>query len=503
MTDYLGTIDDVVLAPRGWRGVRTSHDHSSATTDVGTHRRRSWLDAYRMRAAWADAASALCAGVVAYLLRFGTDLVAEYALLTLLAPGIWLGALHLGHAFERKYLGSSTEEYRSVLRAGLMFFACLAVISYTAQLDLARRYVLLFVPLALGFSLASRLVLRTQLAKRREAGSDLNATIVVGRADSVRSIIRSIQSDASCGLHVVGACVSGLDAPWDQRTEIEGVPVLGTPERALWAVDAVKADTVAISSHPDLVGNALRRLGWSLEERNVDLLVEPGIVGVGGPRLSLRPASGLSMLHVERPATNGAAARLKDVLDRVLAVILLVGLAPVLAAVALCIKLDSKGPVFFRQTRIGTGGEPFKMVKFRSMVVDAEELKKNLASDQRGHTLFKMRNDPRVTKVGAFIRKYSIDELPQLLNVVKGEMSMIGPRPNLPSEVESYEWDATRRLRVRPGMTGLWQVSGRSDLSWEDSLRLDLWYVDNWSIALDAVILARTFRAVFGGPGAY
>lgn len=503
MTDYLGTIDDVVLASRTRNvGARVRTHALTAGGDDG-HVRRAWLVSYRRRAAWADALAGAVAGVLAYLYRFGTDFIWGYAALALVAPAIWLGALSLGRAFESKYLGSGTEEYRAILRSALVFFATLAMTSYVFQLELARRFVLVFVPAALAVSLVSRFVLRWTLAKRRAVGSDLNSTIVVGRADSVRAMIRSIQSDPSCGLRVVGACVSGLDAPWDQRTDIEGVPVLGTPERALWAVDSVKADTVAISSHPDLVGNALRRLGWSLEERNVDLLVEPGIVGVAGPRLSLRPASGLSMLHVERPATSGYAARVKDVFDRIVAMVLLILFAPLLAVVAMWIKLDSRGPVFFRQTRIGTGGEPFKMVKFRSMVIDAEDLKKNLASDQRGNKLFKMKNDPRVTKVGAVIRKYSIDELPQLINVVKGEMSMIGPRPNLPSEVECYEWDATRRLRVRPGMTGLWQVSGRSDLSWEDSLRLDLWYVDNWSMALDMVILVRTFRAVFGGPGAY
>lgn len=453
---------------------------------------------------WRDALLAVLAGLVGFFARAADqDNLLLYAGVTVLVPVFWLGAMGAAHAYHSKYIGAGTEEYRAILRAGLLVVSAIAVTAYVSRFDLARSYVLLVVPIVLALSLVSRLQQRTRLMRRRKQGLDLSSTIVVGRVDSVRAMIRNIKADPACGLQVVGACVSGLDNPWDKRDELDGVPVLGSPERALWAVDAVKADAVAISSHPDLVGNALRRLGWALEDRQVDLLVEPGIVGVAGPRLSLRPASHLSMLHVERPATNGFPAKAKQLVDRVAALVILIVLAPVFAVVALAIKLDSRGPVFFRQVRIGAKSEPFKMVKFRSMVTNAEAIKHTLRSDQQGNTLFKMRKDPRVTRVGTFIRKYSIDELPQLINVVKGDMSLIGPRPNLPSEVETYEWDATRRLHVRPGMTGLWQVSGRSDLSWEDSLRLDLWYVDNWSVALDLVILTRTFRAVLCGGGAY
>ena len=236
----------------------------------------------------------------------------------------------------------------------------------------------------------------------------------------------------------------------------------------------------------------------------MDLLVSPGIVEVAGPRLSLRRAEGLPMLHVERPVTSGVAYRLKAVIDRVVGLSILVVMSPILLAIALLIKLDDRGPAFFRQERVGDGGQPFTMIKFRSMAVDAEARLAQLASQHDGNeTLFKLRKDPRVTRVGAILRKYSIDELPQIFNVVKGQMSLVGPRPPLKSEVDTYEDDAMRRLRVRPGMTGLWQVSGRSDLSWEDSLRLDLWYVDNWSLALDAQILVRTVKAVVRGTGAY
>ena len=213
--------------------------------------------------------------------------------------------------------------------------------------------------------------------------------------------------------------------------------------------------------------------------------------------------NGLPLVHVSTPRITGASAFAKRSIDVVCSGLGLLLLFPLFAIVALVVKSD-RGPVFFFQERVGIKGQPFKMVKFRSMRTDAEEIKKQLAAQNEGHgLLFKMANDPRVTPVGRFIRKYSIDELPQLWNVFKGDMSLVGPRPPLPEEVEKYEEMVYRRLLVKPGITGLWQVSGRSDLSWEESVRLDLYYVENWSLTTDFVILARTVRAVFAKDGAY
>jgi exopolysaccharide biosynthesis polyprenyl glycosylphosphotransferase len=276
------------------------------------------------------------------------------------------------------------------------------------------------------------------------------------------------------------------------------------PRTVLRAVDDLRADVVAVAADPDLSGHALRRLAWQLDERGVDLILSPGIVEVAGPRLSIRPVAGLSLLHMERPATRGGRMLVKRILDRLLGVGLFLALLPLLSVIAVAIRRSSPGPVIFRQIRIGEDGKPFEMLKFRSMTVDAEDRREELVeSDEGNGVLFKIRDDPRVTRVGALLRRYSLDELPQLWNVVRGEMSLVGPRPPLPREVIGYSADATRRLRVKPGMTGLWQVSGRSDLSWEESLRLDLRYVDNWSLASDATILWRTWRAVIGRSGAY
>jgi len=251
-------------------------------------------------------------------------------------------------------------------------------------------------------------------------------------------------------------------------------------------------------------GAPLRRLGWALAEREVELIVAPGIIDVAGPRLSLRPAAGLSLLHVERPVMRGGRVVVKRVVNTIAATAITVLALLPLAVIALLVRLDTAGPVFFRQERAGAKGTTFPMLKFRKMVLDAEDRLCDLASEpQVNEKLFKLPNDPRVTRVGAVLRRFSLDELPQLMNVLLGHMSVVGPRPPLPREVATYEPDAVQRLRVRPGMTGLWQISGRSRLSWEDALRLDLWYVDNWSPRLDAHILMRTTRAVLGGRGAY
>jgi exopolysaccharide biosynthesis polyprenyl glycosylphosphotransferase len=275
-------------------------------------------------------------------------------------------------------------------------------------------------------------------------------------------------------------------------------------DEVLRAVDESHPHVVAVVPDPDLSGQTLRALSWELEERGVDLVVDLGLVDVAAPRLSIHPVADLSLLHVQGSRPSGERMLAKRLFDTVLAGLLLLVLSPGLLAVAAGVKLTSKGPVLFRQNRVGVNGRPFAMLKFRSMVEDADGMLAELKARNEGNgVLFKLKRDPRVTRFGAFLRRYSLDELPQLVNVVRGEMSLVGPRPPLPSEVESYDYVAVRRLRLRPGLTGLWQVSGRSDLSWEESLRLDLRYVDNWSMALDLSILWRTWRAVWRGSGAY
>ena len=477
---------------------------AASATDSAPSAARSWVCDYRRNAVLLDAVAGIAGASFAYAVRFGTAPEAGYAWSLLVAPLMWVMAVLFAGGYEMRYAGVSAEEYRSLVRASAFAVAVVSVAAYSSHQAVARGYVVMALPSALLISLLLRRGLRLRLARARARGRHLQRTVVVGRRDSVAAMIRQIQRAPNHGMQVVGACVSEMSEELESPSHVEGVPVFGFTDGALAAVDLLDAEVVAVSSHPDLAGQALRRLAWSLEERQVELLVSPGILEVAGPRLSIRPTSGMPLLHVERPVTSGGRRVVKSSVDKLLAVALTVLAFPVLVIIALLVRLDSPGPILFRQNRVGAQGVEFSMLKFRTMVDDAEERLGQLAA---GHDvnamLFKLKDDPRVTRVGKFLRRYSLDELPQLFNVLGGTMSLVGPRPPLPREVALYEPDAVRRLRVRPGLTGLWQVSGRSDLAWDESLRLDLWYVDNWSLVLDIQILVRTLRAVLRGSGAY
>jgi exopolysaccharide biosynthesis polyprenyl glycosylphosphotransferase len=332
----------------------------------------------------------------------------------------------------------------------------------------------------------------------------MRRVIVVGHELAVVGITRQLRRERYHGLKVVGACVPPASTNGWHDGQVGDIPVLGTFDEVDAAVRRVGADTVLVLSCPELDGHALRRLAWRLERDDIDLIVASSLVDVAGDRTTIRPVDGLPMLHVEHPTLVGARRMVKTVFDRVGTLLLLAGLAPVLAILALAVRMDSSGPVLFRQVRVGKDGREFVMFKFRTMHTDAEARLAELRHLNEGDgVLFKLRDDPRVTRAGRFLRKFSLDELPQLLNVLTGNMSLVGPRPPLPREVAAYADDVHRRLAVRPGMTGLWQVSGRSDLPWEEAVRLDLRYVENWSLSLDLVILLRTLSAVTRGAGAY
>jgi exopolysaccharide biosynthesis polyprenyl glycosylphosphotransferase len=324
--------------------------------------------------------------------------------------------------------------------------------------------------------------------------------IAVGHAPAVADLIATLRRDKFNGLSVVGACLAGRS----MLNEIAQVPVFGGLGNVSAAVSQLGADTVAVLACPEMSGIRLRELAWELEETGTDLCVAPALIDVAGPRTTIRPVAGLPLLQLDHPELAGGKQVIKAMFDRAAAGLALVMLAPLFVVIALAIRLDDRGPVFFMQTRVGRDGQTFRLFKFRTMVVDAEQRRLELeALNEGAGVLFKMRKDPRVTKVGAALRRWSLDELPQLFNVVIGDMSLVGPRPALPKEVARYGDHMRRRLVVKPGITGLWQVSGRSGLSWEESFRLDLRYVDNWSMMLDVQILWKTFSAVVRGSGAY
>jgi exopolysaccharide biosynthesis polyprenyl glycosylphosphotransferase len=459
------------------------------------------LRRYQHLALIGDGLSALVAGVLALAVRFGTAPGPGYLLLAVGLPIAWLAIVAAQRGYEQRFLGTGPEEYRKVADAGLILFTSIAVVSYALRGEIARGYVFIAVPTTILFTLLLRRQLRSWIYRLRARGLALQRVLVVGRADAVVSVIEKLDHEPQHGLVPVGACVPFVGI---EVSHVHNVPVVGDPSRVLQAVDETGAHVVAVVSHPDLSGQALRRLSWALEERDVELIVSPGIIEVAGPRLSIRPVAGLSLLHLERPSASGGRLIGKAIFDRVVGALMLLAVAPLLLIIALAVRLSSPGPALYRQTRVGVAGREFKMIKFRSMVADADAQRAKLLQLSEGNSvLFKLRKDPRVTRVGGFLRRFSLDELPQLINVVRGDMSLVGPRPPLPEEVAGYTDDATRRLRVKPGVTGLWQVSGRSDLNWEESLRLDLRYADNWSMALDLSILWRTLRAVVKGSGAY
>jgi exopolysaccharide biosynthesis polyprenyl glycosylphosphotransferase len=283
------------------------------------------------------------------------------------------------------------------------------------------------------------------------------------------------------------------------------VPVLGVPGvGALEALATVQADVLAIAGDSALAPGSLRAMAWELEGTGIDLIVAPAVTDVAGPRIAIRPVAGVPLLHVEEPQLSGPARLFKECFDRSVAAVALVVLSPLFLAISVAIRSSSPGGILFRQERVGRHGSRFTIRKFRTMVDSAEEdLAQLLHLNEHDGLLFKLRDDPRRTRVGCWLRRFSLDELPQLWHVVTGQMSLVGPRPPLPSEVEHYGADVRRRLLVKPGLTGLWQVSGRADLAWDETVRLDLYYVDNWSPALDFLILWKTINAVLRGRGAY
>ena len=462
-----------------------------------------WTSNYLLTAAGLDFLSALMAGFLAYEIRFDRQgyLSAEYLLLSATLPFLWTASIALAGGYDSRFIGVGPDEFRKVLNAAVSLTAGIAVISFAFKFDLARGYVVLALPSAAAFDLLARYRLRKRLHKVRSAGACMRRVVAVGHAAAVADLVAELRRGTYHGLSVVGACLAG----GTMLNEIAGVPVYGGLRNVPEAVDYARADTVAVLSCPEMSGIKLRELAWDLEKTGTDMCVAAALLDVAGPRTTIRPVAGLPLIHMDHPELAGGKQVLKAGFDKFLALTAVALLSPLFAMVMLAIKLDGRGPVFFRQTRVGKDGDTFSVWKFRTMVVDAEQRKAELASlnEATASYLFKMRRDPRVTRVGTWLRRYSLDELPQLFNVLAGHMSLVGPRPALPAETAKYGHHMRRRLAVKPGITGLWQVNGRSDLAWDEAVRLDLRYVENWSLVLDLQILWKTASAVIHGHGAY
>lgn len=415
----------------------------------------------------------------------------------------WLTMLWLGSTRSRDILGSGATEYKRVAHASGYTFGALAVLFIVFQWQPLRPELLVALPAGTVALLASRWGWRKWLSAQRRYGHYTKRAIVTGTRDDIEYVLRTFDDAGSLGYTIVGA------APSDDRTD--DVVANGHPYRVVGSMDSVAlqarmlgADTVIVANRPQDDPDFIKRLSWELEGTAAELVLSSRIADVAGPRISLQPIDGLPLIKVKIPEFEGGRHALKRAVDLCVAAVALVPIGLVLPVIALLIWLEDRGPVFFRQTRIGRDGQEFSILKFRTMRTDAEEqLAKLQAMNEGSGVLFKMKKDPRVTRVGAVLRKYSIDELPQFWNVLRGDMSVVGPRPPLPREVREYDGKVYRRLFIKPGITGLWQVSGRSDLSWEESVRLDLRYVENWSVMSDLMIMWRTAKVMISPSGAY
>jgi exopolysaccharide biosynthesis polyprenyl glycosylphosphotransferase len=403
-----------------------------------------------------------------------------------------------------RVVGVGSAEYRAVVRSTFLSFATVALASYLASIAGMHFILLAGLVLITASLLVSRLIARRWLTSRRRRGLMSDRVLLVGSEQSIAKTARDLQRTPAAGLLVVGACTStGRVADYIPGTEIA---VSGSVSNVIEALERVQADTVLITSANELDAETVRSLSWKLEPGRQHLIVAPSLTDIGGPRIHTRPVAGLPLVHVETPRYGGGKLYAKRAFDLLASSALILILSPVLLVVGALVKFTSRGGAFFRQERVGLGGERFHMLKFRSMYVDAEERLAELqheARDRGNAVLFKMKNDPRVTPVGRVLRRFSLDELPQLFNVFAGSMSLVGPRPPLDREVQLYSDAVHRRFLVKPGITGLWQVSGRSDLDWDETVRLDLFYVENWTMVGDLAILLKTVRAVIGSDGAY
>lgn len=477
-------------------------------TSPGGIRAREYLHRHLRAVQLVDVLVIAVAMTLAYVLRFQGDIrtlnlpwsdTVSYPLVAAVLGLGWLISLRLQNAYDGRFVGHGIQEYKQVFQASVWLFAALAIVAFAFKLDFARGFVLLAFPIGTILLLTGRWLARRWLVRQRRQGRLSDRVLLVGDREHVASLATALRRTPDAGYHVLGACVDHARAG-----KVEGVPVVGNVSDVLVRALDLDVDVVAVSSSAGLGQKGLRRLGWALENTAIDLVVAPDIMDVAGPRVLTRPVQGLPLIHVESPTFAGPQLMVKNVIDFVGALVAIVVFSPVLAAVALAVYLEDRGPVFYRQERVGKNGETFSMLKFRSMVHDAEQqLPGLLAANEGAGPLFKMKADPRITRTGAFIRRYSLDELPQLFNVLRRDMSLVGPRPPLPREVADYETHTHRRLLVKPGMTGLWQISGRSNLPWEEAVRLDLYYVENWTPVLDLMILWRTLLVVVRPDGAY
>lgn len=481
---------------------------------MGNKMIQDWRHRYRRILQVADGVAVLWAMSGALVLRFGTpqgkDLISgagePYIVMALVLACGWWMMLAFGGSRDITILGYGTEEYKRVINASFWLFGLIATVSYIFQLDIARGYIMLALPAGLVSLCLGRWLVRALLRYERHIGKSSSTVLLIGGVHNVEHLARALRSQPEAGYTPIGTYLPSAPdgANVDQELELPSFGNNASTASILAAVRSANPDAVAFSSGVPLPPRVIRELGWALTDMQVKMIMAPALTDVAGPRIHTQPVAGLPLIHVSTPNLGHGKRLIKRSFDLIGAALLITLLSPVLFITTVAVRAGSPGPILFKQERVGASGRHFTMFKFRSMVVDAEDRLEALRVKNDGNgVMFKLKADPRITRVGQFLRRYSLDELPQLFNVLNGSMSLVGPRPPLPSEVEQYQSHVHRRLMVRPGLTGLWQVSGRSLLSWDDTVRLDLYYVENWSVAGDIAILLKTFRAVLSRNGAF
>ncbi|CAA0128256.1 UDP-glucose:undecaprenyl-phosphate glucose-1-phosphate transferase [Mycolicibacterium vanbaalenii] len=488
-------------------------EHTTVAEQLG----QRWQESYRRRLAVVDSVVVFSAVALAQFGRFGlfgkaedaTDVTFSRLTATSLFLAVaWLAALVLVQSRDISLVGTGSEEYRRVVTATTGVFGAVAVVSLVLQQPMSRGFLIIALPVGLVGLLLGRHLLRRNLIKRRARGEFITRVVVLGGIDSVEVLCTHLSRSTPAGYSVAGACIPAFNGELGEHISTAAglIPVLGDQDSVELALQMTGADALAVAAAEQLGHENMRKLAWRLDSLGVDMIVLPGMIDVAGPRLKLRPIDNLPLFHIARPRHDGPSQYGKRLFDLVFGALALAAVSPVIVAAALAIKIHDGGPVFFRQVRVGRAGRPFRIIKFRTMSVGAENKKAHeraAAAEPEARVFFKSAQDSRITRVGKFLRSTSIDEIPQVLNVLAGSMSIVGPRPLVPGEGESIEHFVQRRALVKPGMTGLWQVSGRSDVSDDERIRLDHSYVDNWSVVQDLVIVWRTVRAVLKRDGAY
>jgi exopolysaccharide biosynthesis polyprenyl glycosylphosphotransferase len=484
------------LEPDDYRDVN-DYDEDSALGDTA---RTRWMAKYANSIAIADGITAVVATTSALLLVSPRPSQAVTIALLLLVPFAWLGSLTMARCYEPRFLGKGTDDLLRLLDVALKLMGVVAVLSLLAQNPVARTFTIVAFPILIGVGLITRLVAHTIQVRAQARGIAVHRALVVGTERATAEMLRRLAQRNDHSVRIVGALVDR-----SREDHVEGVPIVGHSHDVRRALEDCEADTLIVAAWSTFSQQELRHLSWTLEDSKVDVLVTPNLTDVAGSRISVRPVVGLPLLHVERPEFSGSRRVVKALFDRSVAAISLLFLSPFLLGLAIAVRLDSPGPAFFKQTRVGRNGRVFRMVKLRTMHVDADAMLETLQeSNEHGDgPLFKMKDDPRITRVGSVLRRTSLDELPQLINVVRGEMSLVGPRPLIIEEDRHIVGHGRRRLDITPGLTGLWQVMGRSDIPFAEMVTLDYLYVTNWSLWGDLKLLARTLPAVTRGRGAY